>query len=190
MIDSILQFWFSDGEASTYDRRRQIWFGKQPEFDETIRRKFQESYSQAAAGQLDHWRETPQGCLALILLLDQFSRNMFRDTPQAFATDPLAQQLAELALEQGYDRQLSPLQRIFLYLPFEHSEDLAQQQRSVELFRALASDAPELADVYDYALRHQAVIEQFGRFPHRNRILGRESTLAEVEFLKQPGSAF
>ncbi|MCU0523756.1 MAG: DUF924 domain-containing protein [Elainella sp. Prado103] len=189
-IQEILQFWFSTGEEATYDRRCQVWFGKQPELDAAIQRDFQDIYTQAAAGQLNHWRHTPQGCLALILLLDQFSRNMFRDTPQAFATDPQARQVAQFAVEQGYDQQLLPIERIFVYLPFEHSEDLTDQQRSVDLFQALTQTAPDLIDVYDYALRHQRVIQQFGRFPHRNRILERASTAAEIEFLKQPGSAF
>lgn len=189
---AILQFWFGDlqSESSSYAQRRKLWFGKQPEFDAAIRQQFQPIYEQAAAGTLDVWQQTPLGCLALILLLDQFSRNMFRDTPQAFATDRQALQFARFAVAQGFDRQLLPIQRMFIYLPFEHSEDPEFQRQSVKLSQQLAGEAPELADVADYALRHQAVIERFGRFPHRNRILGRASTPAEIEFLKQPGSSF
>ncbi|MBF2049676.1 MAG: DUF924 family protein [Leptolyngbya sp. IPPAS B-1204] len=190
-IQAVLSFWFGDPpEAASYAQRRKFWFGKQPEFDAEIRQKFAAIYEQAAAGALDAWQQLPAGCLALVIVLDQFSRNMFRDTPQAFATDAKALQIAQQAVAQGFDQQLAPIQRIFLYLPFEHSENLADQHQSVELTRQLSAEVPELADVFDYAVRHQDVIERFGRFPHRNRILGRESTPEEIEFLKQPGSSF
>lgn len=190
-FQAILQFWFGEpgSEAASYNQRRKVWFGKQPEFDALICQQFQAVYKQAVVGELENWQQTPQGCLALIIVLDQFPRNMFRGTPQAFAADFQALRSAQFAIEQGFDHQLVPIQRIFMYLPFEHSEDLVQQQRSVELFHQLSTEAPELADVHDYALRHQAVIQKFGRFPHRNVILGRESTAAELAFLQQPGSS-
>lgn len=191
-LQAILDFWFGNPrtEETTYQARRKLWFGKQPEFDAAIGQKFRKDYEQAAGGKLEAWRQEPLGCLGLILLLDQFSRNLFRDTPQAFATDAMALSVAQQAVNQRFDQVLQPLQRIFVYLPFEHSENRDHQAQSVDLFRQLYADAPELADVLDYAVRHQVVIDRFGRFPHRNRILGRESTPEEIEFLKQPGSSF
>lgn len=191
-LQAILEFWFGDPrtEETTYQARRKFWFGKQPEFDAAIAEKFREVYEQATSGKLDAWQQEPLGCLGLIIVLDQFSRNMFRDTPQAFATDAKALSVAQQSVNREFDRALDPLQRIFVYLPFEHSENREHQAQSVALFRQLHADAPELFDVLDYALRHQVVIERFGRFPHRNRILGRESTPEEIEFLKQPGSSF
>lgn len=189
---AILEFWFGDPqtEETTYQQRCKFWFGKQPAFDAAIGQKFRHTYEQAASGALDDWQQEPLGCLALIIVLDQFSRNLFRDTPQAFATDPKALIAAQQAVRQGFDQALNPSQRIFVYLPFEHSENLEHQVQSVALFRQLYANAPELEDLLDYTLRHQAVIKRFGRFPHRNRILGRESTPEEIEFLKQPGSSF
>lgn len=191
-ITAILNFWFGDPgtESASYEQRRRFWFGKAPEFDQAIREQFQPVYAQAAAGQLNHWQDTPEGSLALILVLDQFSRNMFRDTAQAFATDSQALAAAKRAIAHGFDQQLPPIQRIFLYLPLEHSEEIADQQQSVEQFRQLAAASPDLQDTFDYALRHQSVIERFGRFPHRNRLLGRDTTPEEAEFLTQPGSSF
>ncbi len=186
---AVLRFWFGEPPQS-YAERRKLWFGKQPEFDATIRQQFQQLYEQAATGALDGWAQAPQGCLALILILDQFSRNMFRDKPQAFATDAKALALAWQAVDADFDRELTPLQRIFLYLPFEHSEQIADQAQSVQRFEQLYLEQPELMDVWGYAKRHQAVVEQFRRFPHRNAILGRETTPAEAEFLQQPGSSF
>ncbi|WP_225931275.1 DUF924 family protein [Leptolyngbya sp. 7M] len=188
-IQAILSFWFGNPpEAASYEQRRKVWFGKQPEFDAEIRQKFVTIYKQAAAGELDAWQQSPAGCLALVVVLDQFSRNMFRDTPQAFATDAKALQIAQQAVAQGFDQQLAPIQRIFLYLPFEHSENLADQHQSVELTRQLSAEAPELADVFDYAVRHQDVIERFGRFPHRNRIQMPESAVRLPDFHRQiPG---
>jgi uncharacterized protein (DUF924 family) len=146
-------------------------------------------YTQAQAGNLDSWKNSPQSCLALILLLDQFPRHMFRGTPQAFATDWQALSAAQYAIAQGYDRELLPVQRWFIYLPFEHSENLDHQNQSVSLFEQL-SDDPDSADTIQYAIRHRKVILRFGRFPHRNAILGRVSTAQEEEFLQQPGSSF
>lgn len=189
---AVLDFWFGAPPlaASTYAQRRKVWFGKQPDFDATIQQQFRAVYDQAAAGALHSWQQTPSGCLALILVLDQFSRNMFRDTPNAFATDPQALEIAQFSVERGFDLTMEPIQQVFVYLPFEHSEDRHHQAQSVQFFQQIVDQDPGLTDVLDYALRHQAVIEQFGRFPHRNRILGRTSTPEEAEFLQQPGSAF
>lgn len=191
-VQAVLQFWFGDPEteASSYQQRRKLWFGKQPDFDAAIWQQFGALYQQAATGEFDDWQQTPLSCLAFVIVLDQFPRNLFREAPQAYATDPQALRAAQQAIAQGFDQQLQPIQRIFLYLPFEHSENLEHQNQSVTLSRQLQSDAPELTDVYDYAVRHRVVIERFGRFPHRNSILGRASTAEEIAFLQQPGSSF
>jgi uncharacterized protein (DUF924 family) len=191
-LEEVLQFWFSDpqSEEAQYLKRRKVWFGKNPEFDQTIHRRFLTTYGQAASGELKAWQATPEGCLALILLLDQFPRNLFRGQPQSFATDPQALALTLRAIAQGFDQSLAPIQRIFIYLPLEHSENPDHQYQSVALLQQLTANSPEFADVLDYAVRHQTVIDRFGRFPHRNAILGRASTAAELEFLTQPGSFF
>ncbi len=187
--NKILDFWFGSPEQASYSKPRQAWFVKRPEFDLEVRSRFISDYEQAAAGMLDEWKNSPLSCLALILLLDQFPRNMFRNTAQAFATDWQALSAAEYALAQGYDRHLLPVQRWFIYCPFEHSENLEDQNRSVALFEQL-SDDPDSADAIKYAIRHREVILRFGRFPHRNVILARTSTPEEEEFLKQLGSSF
>ena len=191
-IAQIFTFWFGDPQAkgATYADRRKLWFGKNSAVDDEIRDRFLPWYQQAATGELDEWQEFPFGALALLLLLDQFSRNLFRDTPQAFATDPQALAIAESSIAHGFDRAVPPLMRMFFYLPLEHSEDRVRQQRSIELFTQLQAEERELADVLDYAQKHKDVIDRFGRFPHRNRILGRASTIEEQEFLQQPGSSF
>lgn len=191
-VGEILTFWFGDPavDDTRYDVRRKLWFRKDPEVDRQIRSRFLPAYDAAVEGQLDEWQKSREGALALILVYDQFPRNMFRDDPQAFATDAKARVVAQRAIAQGFDQELPAVQRIFVYLPLEHSEELRDQNQSVELFRQLAESHPELSDTYDYALRHQEVIERFGRFPHRNDILGRETTPEEAEFLKQPGSSF
>lgn len=172
----VLKFWFGGD--------RKAWFEKNPEFDEEIRQGFLPLYEQGAAGKLEHWQNAPDRCLALIVLLDQFPRNMFRNSARAFATDALALAAAKHALAQRYDERLSVDERTFAYLPFEHSESAADQARSCELMKPLG-DEP-----YRYALRHKEIIDRFGRFPHRNAALGRTSNAEEVEFLKTPGSAF
>jgi uncharacterized protein (DUF924 family) len=177
--NDVLDFWFSD-EA------RPSWFVKSDRFDAEVRARLGKPFEAAASGGLDDWREEPRPCLALVILLDQVPRNLFRGTPRSFATDALALATAELAVGRGYDEGLTPEERVFLYLPFEHCEDIAIQRRSVELFRRNVGPGMFL----DYAQRHLDVVERFGRFPHRNQILGRRSTEEELEFLKQPGSAF
>ena len=188
----ILDFWFSsaDGLASSYSERRRIWFGKDKLVDQDIHQRFSAIYSQAVAGDCKDWQTSPEGCLALILVLDQFPRNMFRGQPKAFESDPQALKITQRAIARGFDRELLPVQRLFLYLPLEHSENRDHQQQAVTLFQALADEHQEFNDTYVYALKHQSVIERFGRFPHRNEILGRPSTPEELEFLKEPGSSF
>lgn len=188
----VLKFWFGDPQSrdASYRQRRKLWFGKDPEFDQAVTARFRPLYNRAVAGTLESWRTTPQAALALVIVLDQFPRNMFRGTPEAFATDNQALWVAKEAIELGYGQFLEPMQRIFLYLPLEHSENLEDQIEAVALFQILCDTNPELSDTFDYAVRHKDVIEKFGRFPHRNAILGRESTPEEIEFLQQPGSSF
>jgi len=188
-ITEILDFWFGAPGSETAGKSRKEWFQKDSAFDQEIRCRFRSVYEQAAAGQLDAWQETPRGALALVLLFDQFPRNMFRGTPAAFATDSKALAVAQNALAQGFDQQLPPVQRQFFYFPLEHSENLEHQRQAVERFAAI-KDNPETADSYPYAVRHWEIIERFGRFPHRNSILDRETTPEEAEFLRQPGSSF
>lgn len=188
----VIEFWFGNpgSDDASYKNRRKLWFSKNPAIDQTIRNRFLSLYQRAAAGELDDWQQTPQGCLALLVLLDQFSRNLFRGSAQAFAADAKALAIAKEAIASAHDQQLEPIQRIFFYLPLEHSENSDDQRQSVSLFKKLMQIDPQLTDVYDYALRHQAVIDRFGRFPHRNQSLGRASTPEELEFLQQPGSSF
>ena len=183
----VLRFWFGGGESS--GGRRKHWFAKDEVFDALIRSRFMALHEQAAAGALAGWKDDARSCLALIVLLDQFSRNMFRASARAFAADAQALEAARHAVARGYDAGMRPVERMFVYLPFEHSEALADQQRSCELMQTLDAFA-ETDDVYRYALRHSEIIERFGRFPHRNAVLGRASTAQESEFLKQPGSGF
>jgi uncharacterized protein (DUF924 family) len=195
--DEILGFWFGNLAVSDYptEERSRFWFGKREQTDETIRARFSTDLARAARGEYNDWKSDAHGRLALILLFDQFPRNIFRDTPQAFAFDHLAQALALEGIEQDCDQRLNPFQRAFFYLPLEHAENLDMQRKSVESHqRLLAGASPELASklsgYLDYAIRHQQVIERFGRFPHRNKVLGRTSTAEEADYLKQPGSSF
>ncbi|MBI3798561.1 MAG: DUF924 domain-containing protein [Deltaproteobacteria bacterium] len=189
-VEDILTFWFDEPQdTQAYcEERRQLWFGRDPQFDQDIRDRFIDDYQLAAERQLMDWQEAPRSALALLILLDQFPRNMFREDPRAFATDPLAREVATLLVQTGTDRQLLPVERMFVYLPFMHSESLAHQQESVALFQQLAQERSYL-DSSSYALRHQAIIERFGRFPHRNASLGRPSTVEEHAFLQQPESS-
>ncbi|MEM8610592.1 MAG: DUF924 family protein [Cyanobacteria bacterium P01_H01_bin.105] len=183
---SVLDFWFGS-PAGAY---RKQWFRKNPDFDAQIKNQFLDLYWAMVASPTEPWLTTSKASLARIIVLDQFARNMFRGTPQSFAADPQALATSELVIEQGDDAELIPVERFFLYLPFEHSENLEHQNRCVEFFKALALEAPELQSGLDYAYRHRDVIARFGRFPHRNEVLGRPSTQAELDFLKQPGSRF
>ncbi|WP_413174574.1 DUF924 family protein [Anabaena azotica] len=186
---AILEFWFGHPDQPGYGKPQQLWFSKEPDIDRAIQTRFLEYYQKAAQGYLDDWINAPETCLALILLLDQFPRNMFRNTPEAFATDWEALSAAQHAVAQGYDRELLPVQCWFIYLPFEHSENLEHQRQCIKLFQQLSHD-PESANAIKYAFQHKEVIARFGRFPHRNQILGRISTPEEEEFLQQEGSLF
>ncbi len=188
-FERILEFWFGSKTQADYGKPKQFWFIKDPQIDEEIKQQFLIDYELAKQGVLDPWQNSPRSCLALILLLDQIPRNIFRDLPQMYATDEKALNFAHFAVENDFDQQLLPVERWFIYLPFEHSENLDHQCQAVALFRRL-SDDPDSASAIDYAIRHFEVIRQFGRFPHRNQILGRETTPEEAEFLKQPASSF
>lgn len=186
----ILAFWFGRPGEPGHGQPRNEWFRKDAAFDETIRSRFLPDVEAALAGRLTTWADSPQGLLALLILLDQFPRNLFRGTARMFDGDAQARSLAERALAQGWDKNLSSVERLFVYLPFEHSEALADQERSVALFAALAAEAPGNDGFLDYAWRHHDVIARFGRFPHRNAALGRPSTPEETTYLAQPGSGF
>lgn len=195
--DSIHTFWFGTDadDAAVAAERAALWWRKQPDIDRLILQRFASCAHKAAEGGLDHWTETATGRLALILLTDQFPRNMYRDTPQSFAFDALARRWCKDGLREGADRSLRPIERVFFSLPLEHSESLEDQEQSVALVRALVEESgaalrPVFDGFLDYALRHRDVIARFGRFPHRNRILGRESSPEEAAFLQKPGSSF
>ena len=195
--EDVLDFWFgASGSASEIaGRQRKLWFGKSAANDQAVSDRFAATLAAASAGKLGHWANNPRGRLALVIVLDQFPHHIFRDQPQAFATDPQALALSLAALTANEDRQLAPIERVFLYLPLEHAESIEMQERSVSLYAALASEATAderalFEDFLDYARKHRDVVARFGRFPHRNAILGRPSTPDEVEFLKQPGSRF
>ncbi len=187
--EEVLEFWFGREGEEGYGEFREAWFLKDPDFDREIRDRFETVYEEAAAGELEAWKEEARSCLALIVVLDQFPRNMFRGDPRMYATDGLALATARHAVEHAYDRELPPFQRMFVYLPFEHSEDLEDQRRSVELFRRLAEEMGS-EELLVYAVRHFQIVERFGRFPHRNEILGRRTTPEETEFLREPDSSF
>jgi uncharacterized protein (DUF924 family) len=188
-VSQILEFWFGNPSDRDYGKSRQVWFAKDSEFDRQLQTQFLTDCELAAAGKLDSWKDSPASCLALIILLDQFPRNIFRSTPQAFATDDRALEIAKYAIDRGYDRQLLPVQRWFVYLPLEHSENLKDQNHCVLLFQQLKDD-PDSEIAIVSAINHREIIDRFGRFPHRNQILGRQTTQKEAEFLQQPGSSF
>lgn len=183
----ILDFWFGPEDSEAFTKPQEKWFKKDPQFDEAIRENFAPLLEAFKQGSLDAWRADPWGALALILLLDQFPRNLFRGSDESFAYDGTALALAKEALEKGFDQEVPPVQRVFYYLPFEHSEVLEDQERSVKLFEVLEKDLPGFLT---YAQQHYDIIKRFGRFPHRNVALGRVSTPEEEAFLKTPGSSF
>lgn len=187
---AVLDFWFLPPDNPGYGQSRAEWFRKDEAFDARIAERFGALIDDALAGGLRAWEATPHGALARLIVLDQLTRNVHRGTPRAFAGDAQALALAQSLTEQGLDQQLPPILRAFAYLPFEHAEDLAMQARAVELFQLLSQAQPGFESMLDYAQRHQEVIARFGRFPHRNAILGRPSTPQEVAFLRQPGSSF
>ncbi|MFM9884621.1 MAG: DUF924 family protein [Burkholderiales bacterium] len=185
----VLDFWFGPADSEAFGKPREIWFKKDDAFDRALRERYGPLWEQVRAAALSDWDASPRALLAFIIVCDQFPRNMFRGESQSFATDPLALGAARRMLERGWDQQLLSVEKAFAYLPFEHSESLADQDRSVALFGGDPDDAV-LKGYADYAVRHRDFIARFGRFPHRNAILGRISTPAEIEFLKQPGSTF
>ncbi|POR55668.1 uncharacterized protein (DUF924 family) [Paraburkholderia eburnea] len=186
----VLDFWFGAPGSAEYGRARKMWFRKDAAFDALLRERFGALLDAACAGELDAWCATPEGALALVIVLDQFSRNCHRGTPRAFAADDKALAIARAMVASGDDLRLPGVEhRAFAYLPFEHAETAEAQRESLRLFGELAKD-PQAKGYYDYAVRHADVIARFGRFPHRNAQLGRESTQAEAAFLSQPGSRF
>jgi len=181
----VLRFWFGPERG----RPRVEWFRKDAAFDAVIRERFGALHAAAARGELEAWRASAEPMLALVIVLDQFSRNLYRGEARAFAQDAHARECAVEAVMRGDDLGLLPVERQFLYLPFEHSEDLADQEKCVEMMRSL--DAfEETRGICDWAVRHRDIIARFGRFPHRNAALGRDSTSEEVRFLEEPGSGF
>lgn len=182
----VLDFWFGDDPQAWQPDR---WFRGQYTMDGVIQTQFRATLDIALTGLLDSWATTPDGALALVIVLDQFSRNIHRGTPRAFAGDAKARSIADAAIKAFADRAVTPVQRVFLYLPFEHSEDLEDQDRSARLFGSLAA-YPTLEECVTSAYQHRSVIAQFGRFPHRNAILRRKSTKAERAYLATPGSGF
>lgn len=196
-IETVLEFWFGADadDAAVAKTQAKLWWSKNVDIDSEIRRRFEDGVRAAAEGRLDDWAAIPHGRLALIILTDQFPRNIYRDTPQAFAYDAKALGWCLGGLARRSDLQLRPIERVFFYLPLEHSESVAHQERSVrcfeELFAAVALEQKQgYAEYLDFARRHRDVIARFGRFPHRNKILGRESTPEEIAFLGEPGSSF
>ena len=193
----VLDFWFGPPDDPSHRQTRPVWFKKDPTFDAAIGRRFGPLIERAlGAGEADEtldWITRPLQALpalARLIVLDQFTRNHFRDTPRAFAGDGQALNIARALVASGRDRDLSGVQRQFAYLPFEHAEDLSHQRTSVQLFQQLAQDEPALAGLVDWAQRHHDIVARFGRFPHRNALLGRASTDEELAFLQTPGSGF
>ncbi len=178
MIDDVLNFWFLEIDPSA-------WWKKDEAFDQHIRHRFSSLHTQAANCELYEWRNTATGRLAEIIILDQFSRNIYRDTPLAFAQDALALALAQECIHQKIDAQLTPPQRSFVYMPYMHSESLTIHSQALTLFESLGNE-----NNLEFEIQHKDIIEKFGRYPHRNTILGRQSTEDEIAFLKQPGSGF
>ena len=179
--DDILQFWFGTLDLKSEMEKKDIWFRSTPEFDAAIEDKFLATYEKAAAGELDDLKTTAAGCLALIITLDQFPRNLFRGTAKSFAADPRARDYARHFIDNEFDNGLDDWPRVFAYLPFEHSEDLADQDKSVELFSLLSAESS-----VESAVAHRDTVVRFGRFPHRNVIVGRDNTPEEEDYLKDP----
>ncbi len=196
-IDEVLQSWFGDvsDEGAVSSETRKRWFVKDEDFDRMLEARFGALVQEAEGGALDDWRATARGALALVLLCDQLPRNIYRKSPRAFGLDRRAQEIALALLDSGAERGLAPFERAFVRMPLMHAEDRAIQERSVTEFDRLRDEAPEalreaMAGFADYARRHARIVERFGRYPHRNQVLGRTSTPEEVAFLKEPGSSF
>jgi len=196
-IEEILGFWFGELESDTAFpiEKAKLWFNGGEAFNREVAAQFGADLELGSAGKLNDWAASPRGRLALIILLDQFSRNVFGESPRCFSQDEASLGLAIEGIEKGDDKKLRPIERTFFYIPFEHSEDLEMQVRGVELFTELASKVPPgiefaIQNTLDYMVRHKKIIERFGRFPHRNKILGRVSLPGEDDFLNEPDSSF
>ncbi|NIV18821.1 MAG: DUF924 family protein [Woeseiaceae bacterium] len=196
-IDDILMFWFEEKELSApqIDARMDTWFGDDAKFDAAIKKEFADDVERASAGDLDHWAHEPRGRLALILLLDQFRRNIYRGKPEAFAKDKLALKLCIEGATAKMDKQLSPIQKVFFYMPLQHAESLKVQKKACEVYRHLAKNvSPTYKETFEmtaqFAELHADIIERFGRFPHRNKVLGRENTPEEHEYLAGDAPSF
>jgi len=187
---AVLDFWFGRADDAEHGQPRPQWFEKNDAFDAQIRERFGALIERALRGELAHWAATPHGALAQIVVLDQFTRNALRGSARAFAGDALALTAARALVASGGHRTLTGVQRQFVYLPFEHAEDLAAQREALRLFGELEREEPVVGDLVSWAQRHLDIIARFGRFPHRNAALGRVSTPEEIEFLRQPGSGF
>jgi uncharacterized protein (DUF924 family) len=195
--EAILDFWFgaNPDDGAMPKERAKLWWSKNKEVDDEIRRRFENHVVMAVSGELNDWLSTPRGRLALIILTDQFPRNIYRDAARAFSCDAQALTWCIEGLERGVDRDLRPIERVFFYFPLEHAESLEHQELSVQCFSELIAIVPAeqkstFEEYLDYAIRHRQIIQRFGRFPHRNKILGRESTPEELVYLAEPGSSF
>jgi uncharacterized protein (DUF924 family) len=188
--EQVLEFWFDAPSSADYGQTRKAWFAKDDAFDQTIRDRFGALIERTLRGEHERWADEARSALAQILVLDQFTRNAFRGSARAFAGDARALAAASRMVGLRQDEALPVFMRSFAYLPFEHAEGLAMQDESVRLFTRLVAGIDDPERLLDYALRHRAIIERFGRFPHRNASLGRQSTAEEIAFLKQPGSGF
>ena len=177
-VSDVIAFWFEESKPEQ-------WYKKDPDFDDAIRERFEDSIVAALAGRLDNWADEAEGCLALIILLDQFTRNIYRDTPRAFSGDDMALALSLRCIDRGFINHENAAWRQFMLMPMMHSEDLGIQDRSIPLFEAHTNPL-----THEYAIKHRDIVARFGRFPHRNAILGRPSSDEEAEFLTQPGSSF
>ena len=196
-IESILDFWFgtNPNDAVVAKEQAELWWSKNYETDNEMRRRFEDTVRAAAAGELNEWRATVRGRLALIILTDQFPRNIYRETARAFSCDSKALAWCLDGLHGRSDRELRPIERVFFYLPLEHAESREHQAKSVECFTELVASVPmeqrsTFEEYLDFAVHHRDIIDRFGRFPHRNNILGRESTAEELASLTEPGSGF
>ncbi|SBS30358.1 hypothetical protein MSP8887_01280 [Marinomonas spartinae] len=178
MYQEVLDFWFNEIDS-------ELWFQKDTDFDNKLITRFGKLHQQAVQGELSAWRHSPKGALAEIILLDQFSRNIYRDQPEAFAADPMALALAQVAIQNGFDQTLSLSERSFLYMPFMHSESAVIHEEAVKLFESLG-----IVNSLDFELKHKKIVDRFGRYPHRNAILGRKSSPEELAFLEEPNSSF
>ena len=188
--DAVLDFWFGAPDSADYGSACKAWFAKDDAFDAGIRDRFGVLIERGLRGELESWADAPRSALAQIILLDQFTRNAFRGTARSFAGDARALAAASRMAGSRQDDALPAFMRGFVYLPFEHAEGLAMQDEAIRLFKRLVVEAPDQASMLDYAQRHHAIIERFGRFPHRNELLGRQSTAEELDFLRTPGSGF